>query len=115
MRIRSKILSFVRSQPYPSSPFASRSSSQKSITVNLLPEVASHLSAGNPCRLYNHLFNHARVGRTLPDLQHAARAKQILDNIKEMHSSAAPKHKSSVLSLAAGLYSRAELNEADFR
>ena len=108
MRIRTKILPLLRSQPYSFTPFSARSSSQKCLAVTTLHDFASYLSAGYPNQLYRHLLLHSRIGKTLPDIQHATKTSQLLGNVRLLH-------KYNILSLVSGLYSRTELQKFGFK
>lgn len=115
MRICNKILSLLRQKPYSSSSFDSHSKSQKSIAVKVLHNFAQTLSNGSPGQLYCQLLFHSRIGAVLSEVQSAARATHLLNNIREMHTNVAKKYKSSVLSQVAGLYSRADLQRVGFQ
>src|SRR5271170_6046819 len=105
INLRRKISTLLRSHPY-SLPLNAYSPSQKSLATSILHDVASHLSGNHPDQLYDYFFNHSLVEkRFFPDSNHAIKTKQILNNLKIMHTNSPIKYKSSLLSLASGLYS----------
>ena len=115
INLKRKFSTLLRSHPY-SLPLNSYSSSQKSLATSILHDVASHLSGNQPNQLYDYFFNHSHIGKTFfPDSKHAAKTKQVLNNLKFMHTNSPTKYKSSLLSLVAGLYSRSELTKFGFR
>jgi len=67
--LHNKISSFFHSYPYPS--FNPQSLSQKSTTVSMLHEYASHLSGQDSRSLYNYLLFDSHVSKRLfPNLLH---------------------------------------------
>jgi hypothetical protein len=89
---------------------------KKSSAASLLYKVARHLTAGNPKAIFDYLLLKSRVGKKLyPHLSDVSKAEHVLKNIKNMHSSSSVKYKSSILSLVAGVYSRAQLQSADWQ
>ena len=115
MRFNNKFTALLRSHPY-SRPFESRSPSQKSEAVRLLHQLTTHLSCGDPQQLYNYFFQHSRIANSLlPEIRHAVKAREVLENIKAMHAAAPTRHKSNVLALVANTYTRRDLTEGGFR
>jgi hypothetical protein len=107
-----KTLSSSRFHPYSFNTF---SKSKKSSMVSKLHKYASDLSNQKPKLLYKQLLFHSRIGKKLfPNLQYNLNTKKILDNIKTLHTNADLKHKSSILSLVADLFSNSELKNLGF-
>src|SRR3954452_2268129 len=112
MQLRNKVTAFLRTLPYPAS-FTTRSSVDKSTSVRILHDVAGFLSGNNPAELYNYLGSNSYIGKSY--FPHHDKAKNILENIKIMHTNATNKYKSSILSLVSNSYSRNELTKIGFQ
>ena len=114
MRLHTRLTSLLRNHPY-QRPFNSRSASYKSAAVTMVHELASHLSGQQPGDLYQYFSSHSRIGKEIfPNMRNVERASRMLTNLKVMHTGAPVKHKSNLLSLVAGLFSRNELGKLGF-
>ena len=107
---RNKIL--VRPEPYPA--FGSLSASQKSIIATNLRDTIDHLSGKNQQQLFNYFCLNSNAGKPL-FLNVQKQGDSILQRIQAMHANSANKHKSSLLSLVAGFYSRNDLIKLGFQ
>ena len=114
MRFNDRFTALLRSHPY-MCPFKLRSLSQKSEAIGLLHQLATHPSCGDHQQLYKYFLQKSRIAKTLlPEVRYAEKAREILHNVKTMHSVAPIRQKSNVLALVAKLYSRRDLIESGF-